>query len=205
MISICQTQVFLNHRLVHLTRVKVAMRCLSWGSDWTSLAPFLLKLLLIFIAFTCFGFIPVFTVSVLLKMAELTFGLKKGIDRLLVMASLTVMVTWHYVGSMTFVLFSLFSLFTKLAISLLTTVRMICIKAIRNNLPKVKCCAFQFWSIFFPMGNLQVTLGSFMHRLYLKWRKMYPPIPSSRAPRKSAGAQRSTTTSMFKGMTQSVK
>ena len=210
MISICQTQVFLkllNHRLVHLTRVKVAMGCLSWGSDLTSLAPVLLKLLLIFIAFTCFGFIPVFVVSVLLKMAEHTCGLKKGIDRLLVMASLTVMVTWHYVGSMTFVLLSLFSLFTKLAISLLTTVRMICIKAIRNNLPKVKCCAFQFWAIvcIIAMGNLQVTLGSFMHRLYLKWRKMYPPILSSRAPRKSAGAQRSTTTSMFKGMTQSVK
>ena len=55
-----------------------------WGSDLTNLAPFLLKLLLVFIAFACFGFIPVFVVSALLKMAEHTCGLKRGIDRLLV-------------------------------------------------------------------------------------------------------------------------
>ena len=40
-----------------------------------------------------------------------------------VTGSLTVMVTWQHLGSVTFLLFSLISLLTKLAISLLTTVR----------------------------------------------------------------------------------
>ena len=118
--------------------VKVVMRLRCLLLDWISFTP-LLKLLLIFFAFTFFGFLPVFVVSFLFKMAEHTCGggLKKGVDRLLVMGSLTIMVTWHYLGSITFLLISLFSLFTKLAISLLTTVRMHCIKAIGNNLLKV--------------------------------------------------------------------
>ena len=106
------------------------LRCLLL--DWISFAP-LLKLLLIFLVFTFFGFLPVFVVSFLFKMAEHTCGgggLKRGVDRLLVMGSLTIMVTWHNLGSITFLLISLFSLFTKLAISLLTTVRMHCKKAI---------------------------------------------------------------------------
>ena len=108
--------------------------------DWISLAP-LLKLLFFFIAFGCFGFLPVLVVSLLFKMAEHTRGggggLKRGFDRLLVMGSLTAMVTWHYLGSITFLLISLFSLFIKLAISLLTTVRMHSNKAIGKNLLKV--------------------------------------------------------------------
>ena len=98
--------------------------------DWINLAP-LLKLLFTFIAFSCFGFFPIFLVSVLFKMGEHTYsgnGLKRGVDRLLVMVSLTAMVTWHYLGSITFLLISLLSLLTKLAISLLTTVRMYCTK-----------------------------------------------------------------------------
>ena len=127
--------------------VKVVMRLRCLLLDWTSFTP-LLKLLLIFIAFACFGLLPVFVVTVLFKMAEHTCGggggLKRGVDRLLVMGSLTIMVTWHNLGSITFLLISLFSLFTKLAISLLTTVRMPCIKAI-GKLAKV--FSLQFWLI----------------------------------------------------------
>ena len=185
-------------RLLHSTGpgkkilMKVVMHCLFL--DWISLAP-LLQLLFFFIAFGCFGFLPVLVVSLLLKMAEHTRGggggLKRGFDRLLVMGSLTAMVTWHYLGSITFLLISLF---IKLAISLLTTVRMHSNNAIGKNLLKVV-----FFSVladcrsYFP----QVTLGSLVHRLYLKWRKMYPPPTSSRAPRKSARA--STSTLMLKG------
>ena len=121
--------------------MKVVMHCLFL--DWISLAP-LLKLLFFFIAFGCFGFLPVLVVSLLFKMAEHTRGggggLKRGFDRLLVMGSLTAMVTWHYLGSITFLLISLF---IKLAISLLTTVRMHSNNAIGKNLLKV--FFFQFW------------------------------------------------------------
>ena len=127
-------------------------------SDWISFSP-IFKILSIFVAFTVFGFFPVFLASLFFKMVDYTCRLKRGFNRLLVLGSLaitiiatiivtiivtpssspssshhhrhhhqvtgslTVMVTWQHLGSVTFLLFSLISLLTKLAISLLTTVR----------------------------------------------------------------------------------
>ena len=55
-------------------------------------------------------------------------GLEKGVERVLVIGLISAMVASNYLGSITLVFITIVAIFTKIAISLLTTVRITYLK-----------------------------------------------------------------------------
>ena len=95
-------------------------------SSWVTWASLLFKLLTILIGLSHCTFVQVIVASILLKMVRENCGLEGGVERVLVIGLISAMVASNYLGSITLVFITILAIFTKIAISLLSTVRINC-------------------------------------------------------------------------------